>query len=59
MKAYTYVDNNKFILLEKKPVIIEETDAIIKVALASICLYDIHIKDGSGLRAKKVISVCY
>ena len=53
MKAYTYVDNNKFILLEKKPVIIEETDAIIKVALASICLYDNHIKNGSVLITKK------
>lgn len=58
MKAYTYVDNNKFSLVEKeKPVIIEETDAIVKVTLASICSSDIHIKHGSVLKAKKGITV--
>lgn len=58
MKAYTYVDNYKFELKEKeKPVILEDTDAIIKVTLASICSSDIHIKHGSVLRAKKGITV--
>ena len=37
--------------------IIKETDAIIKVTLASICSSDIHIKHGSVLKAKKGITV--
>ena len=45
MLAYTYKDKNKFVLENKsKPVILNDTDAIVKVKLASICSSDIHIK---------------
>ena len=49
MLTYTYISKGKFGLVEKpKPTIQHERDAIIKVALASICSSDLHIKHGSG-----------
>ena len=58
MLTYTYVDKGKFALIEKeKPTIIEPTDAIVKVTLASICSSDIHIKHGAVPRAVKGITV--
>lgn len=51
MLTYTYVDKGKFALIEKeKPTIIEPTDAIVKVTLASICSSDIHIKHSSCIK---------
>lgn len=58
MKAYTYISEGKFALLEKeKPVLLHERDAIVKVTLASICSSDLHIKHGSVPRAVKGITV--
>ena len=58
MKAYTYIDNGRFELLEKaKPTLIEPTDAIVKVTLGSICTSDLHIKHGSVPRAVPGITV--
>ena len=58
MLAYTYKDTNKFVLENKsKPAILNETDAIVKVTLASICSSDIHIKHGAVPRAKKGITI--
>lgn len=38
MKAYTYVSEGKFELMEKqKPVLMHERGAIVKITLASIC----------------------
>lgn len=52
MKAYTYIEEGRFELIDKpKPTIIEPTDAIVKVTLASICSSDLHIKHGSVPRA--------
>ena len=58
MKAYTYIEQNKFALLDKeKPQLLEQTDAIVKVTLASICSSDIHIKHGAVPRAVPGITV--
>lgn len=58
MLTYTYVSKGEFALCEKeKPRIIEETDAIVKVTLASICSSDLHIKHGSVPRAVEGITV--
>ena len=58
MKAYTYVSEGRFELTEKKkPVLMDERDAIIRVTLASICTSDLHIKHGSVLRAVPGITV--
>ena len=58
MLAYTYLQHNKFALLEKeKPVLLEEQDAIVKVTLASICTSDLHIKYGSVPRAVPGITI--
>ncbi len=52
MKALVYKGKNDFSLEERPvPVVIEPTDAIIKVTLASICASDLHIKEGSIPRA--------
>ena len=52
MLTYTYISKGKFGLVEKpKPMIQHERDAIVKVALASICSSDLHIKHGSVPRA--------
>lgn len=48
MKSYTYIEKEKFKLIDKeKPTIVEPRDAIVKVTLASICSSDLHIKHGS------------
>lgn len=58
MKAYTYIEQGKFALLDKdKPQLLEPTDAIVQVALASICSSDIHIKHGAVPRAVPGITV--
>lgn len=58
MKSYCYVKPGKFEFREKpKPVILKDTDCIVKVTLASICSSDIHIKHGSVLRAVPGITV--
>lgn len=58
MKAYTYIEQGKFALLEKeKPQLLEPTDAIVKVTLASICSSDIHIEHGAVPRAVPGITV--
>ena len=47
MKALTYIERERFELLEKpKPVIVDDQDAIVRVTLASICSSDLHIKHG-------------
>ena len=58
MLAYTYVEHGNFQLLEKeKPVLLDPSDAIVKVTLASICTSDLHIKHGSVPRAVPGITV--
>lgn len=58
MKAYTYIENGKFVLTEKpKPELQESTDAIVRVTLGSICTSDLHIKHGSVPRAVPGITV--
>ena len=58
MQAYTYIEKGKFALVEKpKPTLIEQTDAIVKVTLGSICTSDLHIKHGSVPRAVPGITV--
>ncbi len=58
MKAYTYVEPDKFQLLEKpKPQLQTPRDAIVRVTLSSICTSDLHIKHGSVPRAVPGITV--
>ena len=58
MKAYTYIDKDRFELVEKpKPMILEPTDAIVRVTMSSICTSDLHIKHGSIPRAVPGITV--
>ena len=58
MKAYTYIKTGLFELTDKpKPVLQEETDAIIRVTLGSICTSDLHIKHGSVPRAVPGITI--
>ena len=58
MLAYTYKEKGKFVLEEKeKPQLCEETDAIVRVTLSSICSSDIHIKHGAVPRAVPGITV--
>ena len=58
MKAYTYIGRGKFALTDKpKPVLLEPTDAIVRVTLGSICTSDLHIKHGSVPRAVPGITV--
>lgn len=58
MLAYTYTEKGKFELLEKPiPTILDENDAIVRVALASICSSDLHIKHGAVPRAVPGITV--
>ena len=58
MLALTYVKENTFSLMEKpKPVLLDPTDAIVRVTLASICTSDLHIKHGSVPRAVPGITV--
>ena len=58
MKAYTYINKGEFALIDKpKPIIIEPTDAIVRVTLGSICSSDLHIKHGSVPRAVPGITI--
>lgn len=58
MLAYTYIEHEKFELIEKeKPPIIDSKDAIVKVTMSSICTSDLHIKHGSVPKAEKGITV--
>ena len=58
MIAYTYIEKGKFALVEKpKPVLIESTDALVRVTMGSICSSDLHIKHGSVPRAVPGITV--
>lgn len=58
MKAYTYLDNDVFGFTDKpEPKIIKETDAVVRVALSSICSSDLHILHGSVPRAKKGVTI--
>lgn len=58
MLAYTYLEKGHFSLIEKeRPVLLETTDAIVRVTLASICTSDLHIKHGSVPRAVPGITV--
>lgn len=58
MKAYTYIETGRFVLLDKpEPIIKDPKDAIVKVTLASICTSDLHIKHGSVPRAIPGITV--
>lgn len=58
MKAYTYIEKGRFALMDKpRPVILEPTDAIVRVTLGSICTSDLHIKHGSVPRAVPGITV--
>lgn len=58
MKSYTYIEKEKFKLIDKeRPAIVEPGDAIVKVTLASICSSDLHIKHGSVPQAVPGITV--
>lgn len=58
MLAYTYIEKGVFQLIEKpRPTLQSDTDAIVRVTLASICSSDLHIKHGSVPRAVKGITV--
>ena len=58
MLAYTYIEKGKFALVEKpKPILVEPTDAIVRVTMSSICTSDLHIKHGSVPRAVPGITV--
>ena len=58
MQAYTYIEKGMFALVEKpKPVLMEPTDAIVRVTMSSICTSDLHIKHGSVPRAVPGITV--
>lgn len=58
MKAYTYIERGKFALTDKpNPVLLEPTDAIVRVTLGSICTSDLHIKHSSVPRAVPGITV--
>ena len=58
MLAYTYVEKGKFALWEKpRPTLRDDTDAIVRVTLASICTSDLHILHGTVPRAVPGITV--
>ena len=58
MKALTYIEHGKFTLTQKpKPEILDPRDAVVRVALSSICTSDLHIKHGSVPRAVPGITV--
>ena len=58
MKAHTYIEKGHFALIDKpRPVLLEPTDAIVRVTLGSICSSDLHIKHGSVPRAVPGITV--
>ena len=58
MKAYTYIEKGRFAMTDKpRPVILEPTDAVVRVTLGSICTSDLHIKHGSVPKAVPGITV--
>lgn len=58
MLAYTYLEHEKFSLVEKaKPILLDPRDAIVRITLASICTSDLHILHGSVPRAVEGITV--
>ena len=58
MLAYTYKDRGSLALCEKpRPVIKDDTDAIVRVTLSSICTSDLHIRDGFVPRAVKGVTL--
>ena len=58
MKALTYIGSGRFEVTEKaKPVVVEATDAVVRVTLSSICTSDLHIKHGSVPRAVPGVTV--
>ena len=58
MKAYTYIENGRFELMDKpKPELQDPKDAIVRVTLSSICSSDLHIKHGCVPRAVPGITV--
>ena len=58
MKAVIYEEKGKLSLGERPvPRILEKTDAIVRVTLASICTSDLHIKHGAVLKAKPGVVV--
>ena len=58
MRALMYVEEGRFELREKEiPGIVEATDAVVRVTLASICSSDLHILHGAVPLAKPGITV--
>ena len=58
MLAYTYVDKGRFGWVDKpQPELLEPTDAVVRVTLASICTSDLHIKHGSVPRAVRGVTI--
>lgn len=58
MNALTYTAPGRFELIEKpKPIILEPTDAIVRVSLSSICSSDLHILHGAVPMAEVGITV--
>ena len=58
MKALTYIEEGRFEVREKvRPVVVEATDALVRVILSSICTSDLHIKHGSVPRAVPGVTV--
>ncbi|MBA2213694.1 alcohol dehydrogenase [Sellimonas intestinalis] len=58
MKALTYIEHDKFALIDKqKPTLQNPQDAIVRVTMSSICTSDLHIKHGSVPRAVPEITV--
>ncbi len=58
MLAYTYIDKADFQFIDKpKPTLLNDTDAVVRVTLASICSSDLHIKHGFVPRAVRGITV--
>lgn len=58
MLAYTFRDTGRLELCEKpRPAILEDTDAIVRVTLSSICTSDLHIMAGNVPRAVKGVTL--
>ena len=58
MKALTYIAPGRFELIEKpKPEILNQKDAVVRVALSSICSSDLHIRHGAVPQAEVGITV--
>ena len=58
MLTYTYERPGKFVLKDKpRPVLLHDTDAVVRVTLSSICSSDLHIKHGAVARAVPGITV--